>query len=222
MSIKRNLTKLRDEIPGHVKLVAVTKTKPLSDIMEAYSSGHRFFGENKAQELIAKQPELPDDIEWHFIGHLQTNKVKYIAPFISLIESVDSPKLLKEINKQAMNNNRVIDCLLQFHIAKESAKFGFNIEEVKMLLESEAYQRMQNIRVTGVMGMATFTDDQETVTQEFRTLKKYFNEIKNDYFADDEHFKEISMGMSGDYTTALQEGSTIIRIGSLIFGERNL
>ncbi|MCD4680142.1 MAG: YggS family pyridoxal phosphate-dependent enzyme [Bacteroidales bacterium] len=220
MSIQTNLTKILDEIPQHVKLVAVSKTKPPSDIMEAYNTGHRYFGENKVQDLTAKQAVLPTDIQWHFIGHLQTNKVKFIAPFISLIESVDSLKLLKEINKQALKNDRTIDCLLQFHIAKEYEKFGLDMAEAISLLESNDYAEMQNIRINGLMGMATFTDDMEVVSREFKVLKSYFSRIKTEYFPDQESFAEISMGMSGDYQPAIHEGSTMVRIGSLIFGER--
>lgn len=220
MSIKENLEKLLTEIPDNIKLVAVSKTKPISDIMEAYNTGHRCFGENKAQELIAKQPDLPNDINWHFIGHLQTNKVKYLAPFVGMIESVDSLKLLNEINKQAKKNERIIDCLLEFHIAKESAKFGLNMVEAVQILESESYHQMKNIKLNGVMGMATFTDNEEIIRMEFSTLKKYFEQLKKQYFPGKEYFKEISMGMSGDYKIAIREGSTIIRIGSLIFGKR--
>ena len=221
MSIRANIKEIQNGIPGHVRLVAVSKTKPPSDIMEAYSTGQRDFGENKVQELTVKYPVLPADIQWHFIGHLQTNKVKHIAHFVSIIESVDSFKLLKEINKQANRNGRNIDCLLQFHIAQEYAKFGLNMEEAISLLESNDYSDMENIRITGVMGMATFTDDMDVVRQEFKTLKGYFTQIKSKYFLDREYFRELSMGMSGDYETAIEEGSTIVRIGSLIFGERN-
>ncbi len=220
MSIQNNLSKLLNEIPQHVKLVAVSKTKPPADIMEAYNTGQRYFGENKVQDLTAKQPVLPDDIQWHFIGHLQTNKVKYIAPFVSLIESIDSLKLLKEINKQALKSNRTIDCLLQFHIAEEYAKFGLDMEEANVLLQSDDYAEMENIRIVGLMGMATFTENMEVVRKEFKTLKGYFLQIKRKYFADREYFKEISMGMSGDYSIAIEEGCTMVRIGSLIFGER--
>jgi len=188
--------------------------------MEAYESGHRIFGENKAQELISKQPKLPSDIQWHFIGHLQTNKVKYIAPFVSLIESVDRLKLLREINKQANKSERIIDCLLQFHIATEDTKFGLNMDEAKEMLDSESYKSMKNVRICGVMGMATFTEDEEKVRAEFKNLKNIFTQLKTKYFGEAEHFREISMGMSGDYQIAVEEGSTIVRIGSLIFGER--
>ncbi len=221
MNIAGKLSKLLNEIPSSVKLIAVSKTKPNDDIMKAYSLGFRFFGENKVQELNRKQQELPNDIEWHFIGHMQTNKVKFISPFVSLIHSVDSLKLLKEINKQAMKNERVIDCLLQFHIATESTKFGYDPQEADRLLESEEYMKMKNIRICGVMGMATYTSDLELVRQEFRKLKGIFNNLKASYFDEVDSFKDISMGMSGDYKIAIEEGSTMVRVGSAIFGERN-
>ncbi|MBN2175884.1 MAG: YggS family pyridoxal phosphate-dependent enzyme [Bacteroidales bacterium] len=220
MSIRQNIENLKNELPETVKLVAVSKTKSVEEILEAYETGHRIFGENKAQELISKQPELPQDIQWHFIGHMQTNKVKYIAPFVSLIESVDSLKLLNEINKQANNIGRVIDCLLQFHIAEEETKFGLDFNEATGLLNSEEFQAMKNVRICGVMGMATFTEDTGQVRKEFYLLKEIFNRLKNKYFIEQESFKEISMGMSGDYKIAVEVGSTIVRIGSLIFGER--
>lgn len=220
MSIKDNLSVLLKEIPENVKLVAVSKTKPIEDILEAYNAGQKIFGENKAQEMIARQPQLPKNIRWHFIGHMQTNKVKHIAPFVALIESVDSLKLLKEINKQANKINRVIDCLLQFHIATEETKFGLDINEAKEILDNPGFNIMKNIRITGVMGMATFTDNTELIRKEFRTLKDYFYNLKKNYFSDEDYFKEISMGMSGDYKIAIEEGSTIVRIGSLIFGAR--
>ena len=220
MSIKNNLSVLLKEIPENVKLVAVSKTKPIEDILEAYNAGQKMFGENKAQEIIAKQPQLPENIRWHFIGHMQTNKVRFIVPFVALIEAVDSLKLLKEINKQANKINRVIDCLLQFHIATEETKFGLSMPEVKEILENPEFKIMKNIRITGVMGMATFTDNTELIHKEFCTLKNYFNKLKENYFSDEDYFKEISMGMSGDYKIAIEEGSTIVRIGSLIFGAR--
>jgi len=220
MNKGQNIKILKEGIPDSVKLVAVSKTKPVTDIMEVYHSGHRIFGENKAQEMINKHPQLPDDIQWHFIGHMQTNKVKYIAPFISLIESVDSLKLLKEINKQAEKNQRTIDCLLQFHIASEQTKFGLDYNEIKDILYSEAYKVMHNIRICGIMGMATFTDDEKQIREEFGKLNEIYNKLKTEYFADNNYFKEISMGMSGDYKIAIEEGSTIVRIGSLIFGDR--
>ena len=221
MEIKKNLKYFSEKIPKEVTLVAVSKTKPESDILLAYSAGQKIFGENKAQELINKQPNLPQDIQWHFIGHMQTNKVKYIAPFVSLIESIDSLKLLKEINKQALKNNRTIDCLLQFHIASEQTKFGLDYEEAQEILDSDAFKEMNNIRICGVMGMATFTQDESVVREEFKNLKKIFDKVKKEYFFEKDYFKDISMGMSGDYKIAIEEGSTIIRIGSAIFGERN-
>ena len=220
MGIKQNLAFIKQEIPANVRLVAVSKTKPVGDILLAYNYGHKVFGENKAQELINKQPQLPDDIEWHFIGHLQSNKVKFIAPFVSLIHSVDSLKLLKEINKQALKNDRVIDCLLQFHIATEETKFGLDYEEATGILQSESYREMKNISIAGVMGMATFTDDKTVIRSEFKHLKNIFVNLKQDYFQNNVNFKEISMGMSDDYSIAIEEGSTIVRIGSAIFGAR--
>ena len=220
MSIKENLEKIKLELPARVKLVAVSKTKPVEDIKVAYDAGHIIFGENKAQELINKQPELPGDIEWHFIGHLQSNKVKYLVPFVSMIHSVDRTKILKEINKEAKKNNRVIDCLLQFHIAEEETKYGLAMEEARELIESEAFKGYENVRIKGVMGMATFTEDTEQVRREFKHLNTIYQKLKKEYF-DNEFFRELSMGMSGDYRIAIEEGSTIVRVGSLIFGERN-
>lgn len=221
MSISENLVHLRKQIPEHVKIVAVSKTMPVEALMIAYDAGQRIFGENKAQEMTAKQPLMPADIQWHFIGHLQTNKVKYIVPFVSMIESVDSLKLLIEIDKQASSCNRVIDCLLQFHISDEETKFGLDMDECNLLLGSESYQKMANIRICGVMGMASFTEKTDQVRKEFRALKTIFDQLKNSWFKKASHFTEISMGMSGDYKIAVAEGSTIVRIGSLIFGERN-
>ena len=221
MGIKQNLLKFKSTIPPGVKVVAVSKTKPVEDIMEAYHGGQRIFGENKAQDLSAKFPQLPNDIDWHFIGHLQTNKVKMIASFVSVIHAVDSLKLLKEINKQAAKHERTIDCLLQFHIADESTKFGLNIKEAEDILNSEEYTLLKNIRIAGVMGMATYTEDESQVRKEFRNLVENFNLLKNNHFSDNECFHEISMGMSGDYQIAIDEGSTMIRVGTLIFGERN-
>jgi len=219
MSIIENLKLIKRELPQGVKLVAVSKTKPVEAIEEAYNGGKRVFGENKAQEMAAKHEQLPKDIEWHFIGHMQTNKVKYIAPFVHLIHAVDSIKVLKEINKQAVKNNRSINCLLQFHIAEESTKFGLNMEEAELLIQSK--KDFANVNLTGVMGMATFTDDKEQVRREFKQLHSHFIFLKDNFFSDDENFKEISMGMSGDYDIAIEEGSTIIRVGTKIFGERN-
>lgn len=206
--------------PKNVTLVAVSKTKPNEVILEMYNEGQRVFGENKVQELTAKYEALPKDIQWHAIGHLQTNKVKYIAPFITMIHSIDSLKLLKEVNKRAKQNDRIIDCLLQMHIAEEESKFGLDKQEVKAILDSEVYQNFQNIRIVGVMGMATFTDDNQQVRQEFQNLKSIFDNLKSTYFNHQDSFKEISMGMSGDYELAIEEGSTMVRIGSLLFGKR--
>lgn len=204
----------------HVKLVAVSKTHPPERILEVYREGQRIFGENRVQEMLLKQAALPQDIEWHLIGHLQTNKVKMIAPFVQMIHSVDSLALLQEIDKQALKSGRVIDCLLQFHIAAETTKFGFSEPEVEEILRNPDYKSLQNVRICGVMGMATFTDDQNQVRQEFKTLKAIFDRLKKRFFADIPWFKEISMGMSGDWQIAVEEGSTMVRIGSLIFGAR--
>ena len=221
MGIKENLEFYKNKIPKQVKLVAVSKTKPVNDLLAAYNCGQKLFGENKVQELTSKQPQLPSDIEWHFIGHLQSNKVKFIAHFVQLIHSVDSLKLLKEINKQALKNNRIIDYLLQFHISTEETKFGLDYEEAAEILKSASDSSLDNVNIAGVMGMATFTDDEMLIRQEFRQLKNIFNKLKEDFFSDNSSFKEISMGMSDDYKIAIEEGSTIVRIGSAIFGSRN-
>lgn len=220
MSIVENLDQVRKDIPLNVKLVAVSKTKPAEAIQEAYEAGQRVFGENKPQELTQKWEVLPRDIEWHMIGHLQTNKVKYIAPYVSLIHSVDSPKLLAVIDKEAAKNGRVIDCLFQMHIAEEETKFGFDYNELVEFIESGALAEFKNVRMVGVMGMATFTEDEAQVRYEFRHLKEIFERIKGTFFAGDAAFKEISMGMSGDYKLAIEEGSTMVRVGSAIFGHR--
>jgi pyridoxal phosphate enzyme (YggS family) len=219
MSVHNNLTQLYREIPSNVKIVAVSKTMPVEIILEAYHAGHRLFGENKSQELITKQPFLPQDIRWHFIGHLQSNKVKYLAPFVEMIESVDSLKLLQDINKQAEKHGRMIMCLLQFHIATEETKFGLNLEEAEFLLKSREYAEMKNISLNGVMGMASFTDDEALVHREFRNLKNIFDHLKSSFFTKNREFCEISMGMTGDYRIAIDEGSTIVRIGTGIFGK---
>lgn len=219
-TITKKLQRIQQNIPDYVSLVAVSKTKPNEAIIEAYEAGQRLFGENKVQELTQKYNDLPKDIEWHFIGHLQTNKVKYIAPFVSLIHAVDSIKLLKTIDKEAAKNKRIISCLLQFFIADEESKFGLNMKEADTLLQSEEYRKLQHVRITGVMGMATFTNDEQKITREFQTLKRNFDELKKRYFSDNDSFKEISMGMSNDYLLAIAQGSTMIRIGSTIFGER--
>lgn len=219
--IADNLQKIKDSLPKTVTLVAVSKTKPISDLQEAYDSGQRVFGENKIQELREKEPALPKDIEWHMIGHMQTNKVKYIAPYISLIHGVESFKLIEEINKQALKNDRIIKVLLQFHIAKESTKFGLQLKEAKEILNSNAFKKLKNIDVSGVMGMASFVDNELQIREEFTMLKSIFEELKSDYFAAMNSFNIISMGMSGDYSIAIEEGSTMIRVGSSIFGARN-
>ena len=201
------------------KLIAVSKTKPNEAIMELYERGQRHFGENRVQELITKYETLPKDIEWHFIGHLQTNKVKYIASFVHCIHSVDSQKILKEIEKQAAKYDRSIECLLQFHVAEEASKFGLDLMEAQQLLEN-GIGKHQKVKITGVMGMATFTHDMQQVRREFQQLKHLFDSLKESYFKQDECFKEISMGMSGDFEIAMEEGSTMVRIGSLLFGKR--
>lgn len=216
--------KLREELDErNVTLVAVSKKKPVGDIQDAYDLGQRDFGENYVQELVDKQPMLPDDIRWHYIGHLQTNKVKYIAPFVHLIHAVDSLKLLKEINKQAAKHERVIDVLLQMHIAEEESKFGLNKESLIELLEQYEAQKDQlpNVRICGIMGMATFTDDRGQIKLEFALLKNMFTFTKDTYFMTSEYFKECSMGMTADYQLAIEEGSTMVRIGSMIFGARD-
>ena len=219
--IKENLEKIRATLPASVTLVAVSKTKPVSDLQEAYDAGQRAFRENYPQEMRDKHEVLPQDIQWHFIGHLQTNKIKYIIPFVTLIHSIDSANLLEAVNKEAKKHDRVVDCLLQFHIAMEETKFGLDMDEARQLLDSEAFKQMQNIRISGVMGMATFTDDMDEVRKEFKHLKDIYNTLKADYFADQPQFKEISMGMSDDYPIAVEEGATLVRVGSKIFGARN-
>lgn len=221
MTIQENLHKIKQAIPAGVKLVAVSKTKPIEDIQLAYDAGHKSFGENKAQELAGKQPKLPLDIEWHFIGHLQRNKVKYIAPFVSLVHGVDSFRLLAEINKQAAKNKRLINCLLQFHIATEQTKFGFSLAEAREILSSQAFQELKSIKICGVMGMATFTSEEAQIRNEFRNLKMSFDTLKKQFFANDDFFREISAGMSNDFQIAIEEGSTLVRIGSDIFGARS-
>ena len=221
MDIAGNITSLKKNIPEYVRLVAVSKTKPNEDILAAYSVGHKIFGENKVQDLVRKYEELPKDIEWHFIGHPQTNKVKYIAPFIKLIHGVDSIKLLKVINNEAKKNNRFIECLLQFHIANEETKFGLTLDEASEILKSNEFKSLKNVIVSGVMGMATYTNNLEQIRNEFRMLNLIFNTLKNEYFSGTKNFTEISMGMSDDYLIAIEEGSTLIRVGSKIFGERN-
>jgi len=215
--IQENLSKIKSTIPEHVTLVAVSKTKPNEAILEAYEAGQRIFGENKIQEMVDKFDALPKDIEWHMIGHLQSNKVKYMAHFVSLIHGVDKLKTLKEINKQAKKHNRVIHCLLQAKIAKEDSKFGLSFEAIKDILHSEEYKGMEHVKIIGLMGMATFTDDQNQIEQEFASLQEFYNEVKTDF----QDLRVLSMGMSGDYELAINQGSTMIRVGSSIFGARN-
>ncbi|WMW77012.1 YggS family pyridoxal phosphate-dependent enzyme [Flavobacterium sp. 20NA77.7] len=217
MSIQQNLTEIKYQLPAHVTLVAVSKTKPVSDLMEAYNAGQRVFGENYVQELVEKHAALPKDIEWHFIGHLQSRKVKLIAPFVSLIHGVDSFKLLQEINKQAKKHNRVIDCLLQIHIAEEETKFGLDEEELNHILTSDDFKSLENIKIVGLMGMATFTENQNQIEKEFSHLKTIYDKLKTQ----NSELKTLSMGMSGDYQLAISCGSTMVRIGSSIFGNRN-
>jgi PLP dependent protein len=222
MSIAQNLLKIKSSLPSTVTLVAVSKTKPIPDLMEAYDAGQRIFGENKIQEMAEKWEAMPKDIEWHMIGHVQTNKVKFMAPFVSLIHGVDSLKLLEEINKQAKKNNRIIDCLLQIYIAEEESKFGLDEEELNDLLASEAFKEMKNIRIVGLMGMATFTENQNQIKKEFTHLKSIFDKyaIGTDAINHVSTLQTISMGMSGDYQLAIECGSTMVRIGSSIFGGR--
>ena len=222
MSISDNIHFFQSQLEGtNCRLVTVTKTHPVEKLQEAYDAGARLFGENKVQEMAAKQPELPADIEWHLIGHLQTNKVKYIAPFVHTIQSVDSLKLLLEMEKQAAKHSRIINGLLQFHIAAEETKTGLTLSEAEEILQSDAFQNLQHVRLTGVMAIATNTPDETQLRQEFGELRGYFELLKARYFADAEYFREISMGMSSDYQLAVAEGSTLIRVGSAIFGARN-
>ncbi|KQO22754.1 alanine racemase [Flavobacterium sp. Leaf82] len=219
MSIQSNLNTIKSTLPEHVTLVAVSKTKPVSDLMEAYEAGQRIFGENKIQEMTDKYEEMPKDIQWHMIGHVQSNKVKFMAPFVSLIHGVDSLNLLQQINKHALKNNRIIDCLLQIYIAEEESKFGLDENELNELLSSPEFKEMKNIRILGLMGMATFTEDQNQIKKEFTHLKSIFDSIKK-LKAENCDLKTISMGMSGDYKLAIECGSTMVRIGSSIFGGR--
>lgn len=221
MNIAANIAKIKNKLPQDVNLVAVSKTKPNEDILAAYNAGQKIFGENKVQELVRKYEQLPKDIEWHFIGHLQTNKAKLIVPFIQLIHGVDSLKLLKVIDNEAKKQNRQVKCLLQFYIAEEETKFGLTLSEAEEILRSPDFKLLKNICITGVMGMATYTENTEQIRSEFKWLKTIFNTLKNEYFSDDKNFCEISMGMSDDYKIAIEEGSTLIRVGSKIFGERN-
>lgn len=220
MNILENIGKLREELPNEVKIVAVSKTHTPEIIMQLYNSGYKVFGENRVQELLEKYEAMPKDTEWHFVGHLQSNKVKYLAPFIKMIHGIDSFRILKTVNREAKKHSRIIPCLLQFHIADEETKFGLSEEEAYEILDSEEYKTLKNISIVGVMGMATLTDDKEKIRKEFRFLKRIFDNIKKEYFPRKKGFKEISMGMSEDYQIAVEEGSTIVRIGSSIFGSR--
>ena len=220
MGIAARLEKIRKELPSGVELILVSKTKSPEEILEAYHAGQRIFGESKVQEILPKAEALPNDIQWHMVGHLQSNKVKYIAPFISLIHSVDSAKLLKVINREGQKNQRIIPCLLQMHIADESTKFGMDLDELRTLLESNPFKEMKNVSIRGLMGMATFTSDTDQVSNEFRQLCDHFAHIGANYFPESNTFTEISMGMSDDYSLAIAQGSTMVRIGSAIFGSR--
>ena len=213
-------TILTELASGGAKLVAVSKTKPPEEILRIYEQGQRAFGENRAQELAEKYERLPRDIQWHFIGHLQRNKVKLISPFVHLIHSIDSPRLLRAVDKEARKEGRTIDCLLQFKIAEEDTKYGFDLPTARAMLEDPGFRELQNVRICGVMGMATFTDDEEQVRAEFRRLRSIFSQLRQDYFPEQESFRELSMGMSGDYKIAVEEGSTMVRIGTALFGPR--
>ncbi len=221
MSIADNIRSLKKEtVPIKVTLIAVSKTKPAAEVQEAYDAGQRLFGENMVQELVEKYEQLPKDIQWHLIGHLQSNKVKYIAPFISMIQSVDSMKLLQEINKHAEKNNRVIDCLLQIYIADEETKYGLGFDEAIELLRSEDLAALKNVRIRGLMGIATNTDNEKQVKEEYYELKTFFDGIKQSFFRKDAAFDTLSMGMSADYKVAIEQGSNMVRLGSTIFGQR--
>ena len=218
--IGERIKEIRNELPEGVRLVAVSKFHPNEAIEEAYRAGQRIFGESKVQEMTAKYESLPKDIEWHFIGHLQTNKVKYIVPYVALIHGIDSYKLLAEVDKQAAKAGRRVNCLLQLHIAREETKFGFSFDECRQMLAEGQWRQLQHIRLCGFMGMATNTDNVEQIKEEFRSLSNFFREVKSTWFADDDAFCELSMGMSHDYHEAIAEGSTLVRVGSKIFGER--
>jgi pyridoxal phosphate enzyme (YggS family) len=220
MTIPENLLGIKKQLPANVKLVAVSKTHGKEEIMEAYMAGQRLFGENKVQEIAAKWKELPQDIEWHFIGHLQSNKVRQLVPFVSLIHGIDSLKLLATVNREAEKSSRIIPVLLEFHLAREESKFGLTLEEAEEILSSGEFKEMRNIRITGVMGMATFTEDETLIRSEFRLLVTIFRTLKEKYFVASDQFCEISMGMSDDFPIAVSEGSTMVRIGSKIFGMR--
>lgn len=215
MNIKHNIEKLKQNLPKNVELVAISKTKSNKTIMEAYDAGQRIFGENRTEELEEKHKALPKDIQWHMVGHLQRRKVRDIAAFVSMIHSVDTPRLLREINNRAKLNDRIIDCLLQMKIAEEDTKHGMDVAEIKAILESEDYNQYENVRVRGLMAMATFTDDKEQIDREFKSIQNLYNELKDSY-----NFDILSIGMSGDYPIAIENGSTMVRVGSAIFGER--
>ena len=219
--ISENLKKFKIELPDNVTLVAVSKTKPVNEIMEAYDAGQRVFGENKVQEMEAKWQEMPKDIQWHMIGHVQRNKVKYMAPFVTLIHAVDSLKLLQEINKEAKKNERIINCLLQIKIAEEDSKFGMDEKDAAALLSSEEFKKLQNVKIVGLMGMATFTENEKQISEEFQKLKNSYDKYRIQFQESGTELTILSMGMSGDYKIALENGSTMIRVGSAIFGERN-
>ncbi len=221
MNIQQSIENIRKEIPENVTLIAVSKTKPNEDLMQAYDCGQRVFGENKAQEMKQKHVDLPKDILWHFIGHLQENKIKYIIDYVTMIHSIDSLKLLKEVNKHAVKVNRIVDCLFEIDINNEESKFGLSENEVRDILNSEEFKELNNVRICGVMGIGSITDDREITREEFKNLKNIFTSLKNDFFEDKPYFKEISMGMTHDYDIAIQEGATLIRIGSKIFGARD-
>jgi len=217
-----NIISLRKQIPDRVKIVVVSKTRTVEEMLKVYGTGHKIFGENRVQEFLAKKDSLPPDIEWHFIGHLQTNKVKSLIPHTAMIHSADSFRLIANINREAEKLNMVVKCLIQFHIAQEETKSGFTRDEAEAMILSPDFARMKNILFCGVMGMATLTDDMNQVRNEFRTLREYFTFFRQKYFSNNQYFREISMGMSGDYMVAVEEGSTIIRVGTLIFGERKV
>jgi PLP dependent protein len=221
MSIAEKFENVKHQIPDNVQLIAVSKTHPVESIKVCYDYGHRHFGENKVQELIAKKELLPGDIVWHMIGHLQTNKVKQIAPFVGLIHGVDTLKLLKTINKEGKKHNRIIPCLLQIHIAEEDTKFGFTTDELTVLFENNQLDGLENVEIRGLMGMATFTEDENHIRREFKSLKSIFDMMKQSRIFNGAHFKELSMGMSNDYRIAIEEGATMIRVGSAIFGDRD-
>lgn len=221
MSIQDNIIAIKNEIPKSVKLIAVSKTKPIEYIEQAYSCGQRVFGENKAQEMKDKHEKLPKDIQWHFIGHLQENKIKYIIQYVSMIHSIDSLHILSEIDKKANKINRVVDCLFEMDISHEESKFGMSLDQASTLVNSDEFKQMNNVRICGVMGVGSITDNKQQTEKEFNNLRDIFQQLKNKFFSDKDFFKEISMGMTGDYKIAISQGSTMIRIGSKIFGERD-